>query len=187
VNGPSAATIAAAALALLWLFIAVAIAVAAARRIRLAQQVLEAARSNARLLELMPARPLLVRADGRIEVDAQLLRELGLETVPGTLAGLADEDRGIAREDLDSLGGDIGTAQASSGRVARAVRVSGSSRIFDVRGGPAPDGDAGDLLLWFFDTSAAEEERAKLALRLRHTESALNSLTQLIEAAPFPM
>ena len=45
----------------------------------------------------------------------------------------------------------------------------------------------GTLLLWFFDTSAGEEERAKLALRLRQTESALNSLTHLIEAAPFPM
>jgi signal transduction histidine kinase len=43
------------------------------------------------------------------------------------------------------------------------------------------------LLLWFFDNSAGEEERAKLALRLRQTESALNSLTHLIEAAPFPM
>ena len=45
----------------------------------------------------------------------------------------------------------------------------------------------GTLLLWFFDTSAGEEERARLALRLRQTEGALNSLTHLIEAAPFPM
>jgi signal transduction histidine kinase len=43
------------------------------------------------------------------------------------------------------------------------------------------------MLLWFFDTSASEEERAKITLRLRQTEGALNSLTQLIEAAPFPM
>jgi signal transduction histidine kinase len=35
--------------------------------------------------------------------------------------------------------------------------------------------------------SAGEEERTKLALRLRQTEGALNSLTHLIEAAPFPM
>ncbi|HLO21100.1 MAG TPA: ATP-binding protein, partial [Sphingomicrobium sp.] len=45
----------------------------------------------------------------------------------------------------------------------------------------------GTLLLWFFDMSVGEEERSKLALRLRQTEAALNSLTQLIEAAPFPM
>jgi len=41
--------------------------------------------------------------------------------------------------------------------------------------------------LWFLDVSSAEEERAKLALRLRQTEAAINSLTQVIEAAPFPM
>ena len=60
--------------------------------------------------------------------------------------------------------------------------------MFDVRGGPAPAPEApGTLLLWFFDMSAGEEERAKLALRLRQTEAAFNSLTQVIEAAPFPM
>ena len=45
----------------------------------------------------------------------------------------------------------------------------------------------GTMLLWLFDTSAGEEERAKLGSRLRQTEGALNSLTHLIEAAPFPM
>ena len=60
--------------------------------------------------------------------------------------------------------------------------------MFEVSGGPAPAPEqAGTLLLWFFDTSSGEEERAKLALRLRQTEGALNSLTHLIEAAPFPM
>ncbi len=60
--------------------------------------------------------------------------------------------------------------------------------MFEVRGGPAPPPEPpGTLLLWFFDTSAGEEERAKLALRLRQTEGALDSLTHLIEAAPFPM
>ena len=57
----------------------------------------------------------------------------------------------------------------------------------DVSGGPAPGEAPGSLLLWFVDTSAGEEERAKLWLSLRQTEGALNSLTQVIEAAPFPM
>jgi signal transduction histidine kinase len=43
------------------------------------------------------------------------------------------------------------------------------------------------MLLWLFDTSSAEGERAKLELRLKQTESALDALTHLIEAAPFPM
>jgi signal transduction histidine kinase len=177
-----------AALALLWLGIAAAIAVAAARRYRLAQQVLDVAQANARLLELMPARPLVVRPDKRIEADSQLLRELGLENRPGMLGELAGNASGLDRQDMDALTADVESAQASGGRILRTVRANGSSRVFDVRGGPAPAGEPpGTLLLWFFDTSVGEEEKAKLALRLRQTEGALNSLTHLIEAAPFPM
>jgi signal transduction histidine kinase len=43
------------------------------------------------------------------------------------------------------------------------------------------------MLLWLSDTSASEAERSKLAQRIHQTEAALDSLTQLIEAAPFPM
>jgi signal transduction histidine kinase len=187
-GGTSLVMIAAAGLALLWLGIAAAIAIVAARRFRLAQQVFDAAKANARLLELMPARPLVVRADQRIEADEQLLRDLGLKGTPATFAELAGNDSGIEREDLKALAEDIEAARASAGRVSHKVRVHGSARVFEVRGGPAPAGEApGTLLLWFVDTSAAEEERAKLALRLRQTEGALSSLTHLIEAAPFPM
>lgn len=187
--GASGATILAiAALALLWLGVAAAIALVAARRFRLAQQVLAAAQSNARLLELMPARPMVVRPDRRIEADERLVRDLGLKDLPKTLSDLAGNDNGIAPEDLETLTGDIAAAQASAAPLSRTVRVHGSSRVFEVRGGPAASGEApGTLLLWFTDTSASEEERATLALRVRQTESALNSLTQVIEAAPFPM
>ncbi|MFL6725903.1 MAG: histidine kinase, partial [Sphingomicrobium sp.] len=187
-NGQSAASIAIVGLALLWLGIAAAIAVAGARRYRLAQQVLDAATANARLIAVMPARPLLVRPDQRVEADRQLLRDLGLKKEPTKLSELCGNDSGILEEDLDALTAEVVAAQASAGRVSRTVRSSGSARVFDVRGGPAPAGEPpGTLLLWFFDTSVGEEERAKLALRLRQTEGALNSLTHLIEAAPFPM
>ena len=185
-NG-KAASIAIVALALLWLAIAAFMAIIAARRFRLAEQVLDAARANARLIELMPARPLLVRPDRRVEADQQLLRDLGLKTTPATLANLVGNDSGIAPDDLQVLTSDIEAAQASAGRVARTVHAHGSARVFDVRGGPAPGEPPGTILLWFFDTSAGEEERAKLALRLSQTEGALGSLTHLIEAAPFPM
>src|SRR5689334_9051598 len=100
-----------AALALLWLGIAAAVAVVAARRFSLAQQVLEAARANARLLELMPARPMLVRADGRVEADDQLVRDLGLGKRPTALAELSGNDSGLASEDLEQLKADIEAAQ----------------------------------------------------------------------------
>jgi hypothetical protein len=81
-NSQLAVIVAVAGLGLLWLAIAAAVAVIAARRFALAQAVLDAAKVNARLLELMPARPLVVRADQRIEIDEQLLRDLGLEKTP---------------------------------------------------------------------------------------------------------
>src|SRR5438552_3205505 len=184
-SGPVLAVI---ALALLWLGIAAAIAFVAARRFALAEQVLGAARSNATLLELTPARPLVVRADGHIEADARLVRELGLETHPNRFAELSGNDSGIAPDDLEALTGEVEAARVSAGRIARKVRAKASGRVFEVRGSPAPAPEtAGTMLLWFFDTSAGEEERSKLALRLRQTEGALNSLTHLIEAAPFPM
>ena len=177
-----------AALAILWLGIAAALAIAAARRLRLAQGVLEAARANARLLAISPARPVLVHHDGRIEMDAHLARELGLAGPPRTIADLSAKDSGVDADDLASLSTEIEAARASASRVAGKVRLAGSPRVFEVRGGAAPAPEpAGTLLLWFFDTSAGEEERAKLSLRLRQTEAALNSLTYLIEAAPFPM
>jgi signal transduction histidine kinase len=176
------------ALGLFWLVVAVALSIFAARRFRLAEEVLEAARSNAALLERTPARPLLIRSDGQVEADAQLVRDLGLEGSPGSLAELVGNDSGIAPDDLDALRADVEAARVSAGRVARKVRANGSARVFEVRGGPAPPPEpAGTLLLWFFDTSASEEDRARLALRLRQTEGALDSLTHLIEAAPFPM
>ena len=175
-------------LALVWLAIAVAIAIAAGRRFGAAEEVLSAARSTATILALSPARPLVVRPDDRIEVDPQLLRDLGFSDAPANLAGLAKEGGGIASEDLDGLADEVRSARVSGKPVDRRVRVEGSPRVLQVRGGSAgPSEPPGTLLLWFFDVSTQEEDRAGLALRLRQTEGALDSLTHLIEAAPFPM
>jgi len=185
VSGPILAIV---VLALLWLAIAIVLALSAARRARLAAAVVGAARMNASLLEISPARPMLVHPDGRIESDAMLARNLGLHGAPAKLSDLVGNDSGFLAEDLDALSAELQAARASAGRIERKVRVAGSARVFDVRGGPAPSGhEPGTLLLWFLDMSGGEEERAKLALRLRQTEAALNSLTHLIEAAPFPM
>jgi signal transduction histidine kinase len=173
---------------LAWVGVAIALSLAAAKRFRLAERVLGAARANAALLDISPARPLIVRGDGRIETDPNLVRELGLKGAPKAIAELRGNDSGIVAEDLEALETAVETARASASRIAAKVRVARSSRAFQVRGGPAPAPEPpGTLLLWFFETSAEEEERAKLALRLRQTEAALGSLTHLIEAAPFPM
>jgi signal transduction histidine kinase len=173
--------------AALWILIALGLSIVAARRLREANAVLAGARSTAALLEVAPARPLVVRRDGSIDADERIVRELGLAAAPKSLADLAGEENGLAGDDVDVLKRAIEDAFIAAGRVSRQVRTSGSGRVLEVQGGPAPGSDGQAMLLWLSDTSTAEAERGKLALRLRQTESALDALTHLIEAAPFPM
>jgi signal transduction histidine kinase len=178
----------AAALAALWIVIAAAVSIDAARRIREASGVLSAAHSLQSLIDLSPGRPLVARSDGGIEVDQRLLRELGLEQVPESLSGLAGDDRGLVPDDAAVLAAEVGNAALSGERVQCQVRTAGSGRVLDVRGAPAPAPEpAGTMVLWFSDASIAESERQKLSERLSQTEAALDALTRLIEAAPFPM
>ena len=187
-SGLEGASLVAIAVAALWIVVAVAVSIAAARRLARAGSVIASARSMASLLEVAPARPLLVHPDGRIEADPRLLRELGIDRVPSTLADLGGSDNGIEQDDLETLIAAVEAAAVACERVECKVRAAGSRRVFDVRGGPAPPPEPpGTLLLWLFDTSASDDERAKLSLRLRQTEGALDSLTHLIESAPFPM
>src|SRR5919106_5235475 len=172
----------------LWLAVAAALLVLAARRMREANAVVAAAKSMAGLLEVAPARPLLVRSDGSIEADRRLLRELGIEGPARNWADLRGNEIGLEDEDLNSLRAAVEATALSGTPSEQQVRAAGSNRVFEVRGGPAPAPEpAGTILLWFSDTSAAEAERSKFALRIRQTEAALDSLTHLIESAPFPM
>lgn len=178
----------AAALAALWIVIAAALSILAARRLRDATNVISSARSLQNLLQLSPGRPLVVLPDGSIEADERLLREIGVERAPRRLSALAGKDRGFVAEDLAKLEKQVRDVAISGGNVHCLMRVTVSGRVLDVRGAPAPAPEpAGTVVLWLFDTSAAESERSKLSQRLSQTEAALDALTRLIEAAPFPM
>ncbi len=176
-------------LGLAWLVIAVVVAVLAAQRLKLAQSVLDIARANKRLLDCAPARPVMAFADGRIEADATLLRDLGIVGRPGRIEELSSEEEwGLEAGGAAALSKAIDDARVSGERFAIKVAVKGSRRSFDVIGAPAAEpATPGAMLLWFVDASKREEEIGRLELRLRQTDVALNSLTQLIEAAPFPM
>ena len=175
-------------LAAFWVAIAALLLIMATRRIARANAVLASARSTAALLRAAPARPVLVHADGRVEIDSHLQRELGLTDEPQKLDQLAGNDSGIVAEDLATLQSEIASARIGGPAIERQLRIAGSSRVLEVRGGLAgPPHPSGTLLLWLFDTSGAEAERLKLATQLHQTELALDSLTHLIESAPFPM
>ena len=108
-----------AVLAIVWLALAIAITILAARRFKLAEELLSAARANAALLDLTPARPLVVRPDQKIEADPQLVRQLGLNGTPRRLGELIGNDSGIVEDDLEALKEDIAVARASAGRISR--------------------------------------------------------------------
>ena len=175
-------------IAAFWVAIAAFLMILASRRISRANALLGGARSVASLLRSVPARPLIVRPDGGIESDSILQRDLGLAVMPRTLDQLSVDGLGIDSADLEALKDDIKTAAVAGTGLSRQVRIAGSDRAVEVRGGLAPPPyAAGTLLLWLFDATGAEAERLKLAIQLGRTESALDALTQLIESAPFPM
>jgi signal transduction histidine kinase len=175
-------------LAAFWVAIAALLLIMAIRRTARANAILASARSTAALLRAAPARPLLVHRDGRVEIDTHLQRDLGLGEEPERIDQLAGKDSGILAGDLEALQADIAAAAIGGPPVERQVRVAGSDRVLEVRGGlAAAPWPAGTLLLWLFDTSGAEAERLKLVTQLGQTELALDSLTHLIESAPFPM
>jgi signal transduction histidine kinase len=175
-------------LAAVWLPLAAALTLVAVRRLRRAAAVLESARWLSALIAAAPARPLIVRADGAVECDERLLREIGIEGEPRGIEQLSEGKRGLNPDDLAALIETVRASALSGERISQSVRIAGSSRVLEVRGSPAPPpAEPGSVLLWLFDTSSAESEKADIALRLADTESALDSLSHLIEAAPFPM
>ena len=175
-------------LAAFWVAIAALLMILASRRISRANALLGGARSVASLLRSVPARPLIVRPDGGIESDTLLQRDLGLAAMPTHLDDLAANGLGLDPADLDALKVDVQAAAISGTGIERQVRIAGTERAVEVRGGLAPPPyPAGTLFLWLFDATGAEAERLKLATQLGRTEAALDALTHLIESAPFPM
>jgi signal transduction histidine kinase len=147
----------------------------------------EAAR-RAALLAAAPAMPLLVHADDSIELPGRLAAALGLESPPASLAGLSGGETGLALEDLAALTERVRESAATAASFELAVRALGSARIFRVRGGPAPPPFAdGAVLLWFVDSTRSEERNAILQEQAGRLAAALDALSGLIEAAPFPM
>ena len=175
-------------IASLWVAIAAALAILAARRLRAAQAVLGVSQTMRSLLDSSPARPVMVYPDGRVEVDDQLARHLGLTGEPTTLYDLAGEAHGFVRSDLELLEADFASVRLGGVPIRRQLRLAGRDEVVELRATLAPPpAKSGALLLWLFDISDAEAERASLARRLTQAEGALDALSHLIESAPFPM
>jgi signal transduction histidine kinase len=173
-------TTAAALIALLagaWMAAAVWATMRGMARSRTAGSEIRAASSAQSLLAASPALPLTMLRGGRIEADPRLAAWFGVDALPESL----DAFEGEAWEPLRA---EIERSAATGASFRLSVRPPGSARILQGRGGPGADGA---VLVWFIDMTDGEEIAAALNARVERLAYALDALSGLIEAAPFPM
>jgi signal transduction histidine kinase len=182
---------AAAALAVgaaVWLVLALGVTLTSARKIRAARDALAEAAHDRRLLEAAPAVPLLVGRDGRLEASDRLQALLGLEAAPKCLADLSTAAGGVRQEDSAALAEGVAAIASTGASRSFSLSVEGSPRLLLVHAAPAPPAfPEGSVLLWFVDATESEEEMSALRTRGARLAAALDALSGLIEAAPFPM
>jgi signal transduction histidine kinase len=168
-----------------WLCLAVAAVLHGLRRARLAAIGRRSGGRAEALLETGPAVPLIVGRDGRLEGSARVPALLGLDGLPPRWDDLAVA---FAEDDAAALSVGVEEASGAAGSFVRAVRLPGSSRALRVLGGPAPrPWPQGAVLLWLFDATEAEDEAATLREEEERLGRALEALSALVEAAPFPV
>jgi len=175
-----------ASLAALWLAIAFAATFIGMRRAARGAQATREARVLGDLLAVSPAVPLLVHADGGLDADPRLAGWLGRDDPPRRLDELAP---GVDPESFARLQQAIADTHATGRPLHLRVALAGGKRQIDVRGGPYSVAGVGkrSLLLWFLDLSDAHDEIARLTDKSDRLGRALEGLSALIEAAPFPM
>jgi signal transduction histidine kinase len=146
---------------------------------------IDATRHHEALLSASPSLALVVRRDGSLEEAERVALALGLARAPRQLAELAEA---LVEEDREALHAEVAAASAAAGSFVLSLRPTGSARVYQVRGGPAPPSyPSGTVLLWLTDATGSEEEMAALRERTERLAGALDALSGLIEAAPFPI
>jgi signal transduction histidine kinase len=143
----------------------------------------------ATLVDSAPALPLIVRNDGRVEAPERLADWLGLAKIPNFLSDFAGVNTGLSDEDAQALVRDVAAAQKTGRSFARALKAQGSSRTLLIKGAPAASmlATGGAVILWVFDATESESEIERLANEGLRLKTAFDTLSNLIEASPFPM
>ncbi len=188
-NAYSGSIVAIVALALLWLGIAAAIAFVAARRFRLARAGArrgaverDFARADSGAAAGRPGRrPHRSRCAAGARAGAEVAAEPACANWPVTTAGLSPTISKALTEEIEA-------ARVSAGRISRKVRAKALAGCSTCAAGrrrrqnPRAQCCSGSSI-----PAPARRSARSSRSRLRQTEGALNSLTHLIEAAPFPM
>ncbi|OAN60028.1 sensor histidine kinase [Sphingomonas sp. TDK1] len=153
---------------------------------------LTAYEQNRRLLRFArtsPALPMLVRADGRMEMSPRLAGWLGLDGPVESLPRLSQKDAGLEPEDVALLADHVEAAQRAGQSFRLSLPVRGSERMLLVLGERASEAveTPGSVLLWVLDATDSQAELGALEREADRLRAAFDALTALIEAAPMPM
>lgn len=178
-----------AAAAALWFAIAFAATFVGLRLAGRGRQAMVEARAIADLLAGAPAAPMLVHANESVDADPRVAAWLGLIRDPRKLADLGEAEQGIAQSDLADLTAAIRAARSTGRPFKLTIGLPQSKRMLAVRGQvyTPPGLDRRLVLLWFLDATEQQREMIELQAKTEKLERALQGLSALIEAAPFPM
>ncbi len=172
----------------LWLALALWFVLRGARQSAAGRAAIDGQARCKALLDSGPATALIVHPDRSIEAGQRLAGLLGLSQLPSDLDGLSGQDEGLGADDLHSLAGHVRDSAATGASFSLSLRPSGSSRFLQVQGGPAPPPyPTRSVLLWFTDATESEQQGVEIRGELARVTTALDSLSALLEAAPFPM
>lgn len=169
-----------------WLGVAVWATVTGMRRKAAGEQAAAAARRGGLLLQSAPTVFMVVDGKDRIDAGPGLAEWLGYSHPPKRMGDLKDvmtEERFAAFLDM------VKSARRTAKPFGMELRLKDSERILFAQGGPAPDGLGGNqsAMIWIFDATQTRSDIAALTSRADRASEALNALSGLIEAAPFPM
>lgn len=174
-----------AALAALWLVIAGWATVIGLRRAARAAIAEATCERYAELVGAAPAAAFVVEPDGRVDAGERLADWLSLQRTPRSLDEFSGPDGGLDQADAGELVRAVAATQRGGKPFALTFNVRGSSRVLMARG--RPGGRAGRVVVWLFDATESQEEIVRLRDSGARLGRALESLSALIEAAPFPM
>jgi signal transduction histidine kinase len=130
-----------------------------------------------------PAQPAVIVASERIELSPRLGGLLGLKAGSYALTDLANAGWGLASADVATFARDVEALRRASRPFSRTVRTNDGARALRVTGERTGD----EVVLWFVDATAAEEQVARLRTDAAELNEAFAALSGLIEAAPLPM
>ncbi len=166
-----------------WLALALFMTISARSLARRSAAVLGETERLRALIGAGPALPMLVWPDGRIEVADTLAHRLGIERFPDRWGGEVP-----GWNSADPLAELFEQVRSAAGSFRTIIRSDEGNAAWAISGGPAPAPyPERSVLLWFVDIGESEEKAAQLRAQLDRRSGALDSLSRVIELAPFPI